>query len=69
MEHDQASPGELLEPSKTAEMMHTTPGKLAQDRYLGRGLPYIKYGRKVLYRVADIRAYLDENVHGQVRMS
>ncbi|MGW5314515.1 DNA-binding protein [Nocardia thailandica] len=56
----------LLRPAEAAEKMHTTPGKLAQDRYLGRGLPYVKYGRKVLYREGDIRAYLEANVHGGV---
>lgn len=32
---------------------------LAQDRYLKRGLPYTKIGKRVRYLRADVLAYLD----------
>lgn len=48
-------------PAEVAEALHTSPASLAQDRYLGRGIPYVKHGRKVLYRWADVHAYLDAN--------
>ena len=46
-------------PIEVAEFMRTTVSALAQDRYLGRGIPYVKHGRKILYRWADVRAHLD----------
>ncbi|GAA12582.1 helix-turn-helix domain-containing protein [Gordonia alkanivorans] len=52
---------ELATPSEVADYLHTTAAALAQDRYLGRGLPYTKHGRKVLYRWADVDAYLAAN--------
>lgn len=48
-------------PDQVAEILHTTTGSLAQDRYLNRGIPYVKHGRKVLYRWADVYAYLDQH--------
>jgi hypothetical protein len=49
---------EYMTPVETAEVMRTTENKLAQDRYLERGLPFIKVGRKILYARADVVAYL-----------
>lgn len=55
------APAPLADCAEVAEFMRTTTAKLAQDRYLGRGIPYIKHGRKVLYRWADVHAYLAAN--------
>lgn len=52
---------EMATPPEVAEYMHTTPAALAQDRYQRRGIPYIKHGRKVLYRWADVHAYIAAN--------
>lgn len=43
---------------QVAEELHTTAAKLAQDRYLGQGLPYVKFGRRVLYRWSDVHQYM-----------
>lgn len=51
----------LAEPSEVAEVLHVSEASLSQDRYLGRGLPYIKHGRRVLYRWSDVQEYLDSN--------
>lgn len=51
----------LLTPAELAQLMRTTTNSLAQERYLGRGVPFIKNGRRVLYARADVRAYLDAN--------
>lgn len=48
-------------PGEVARYMHTSEAKLAQDRYLGRGIPYVKHGRRVLYRWADVLAYVEAN--------
>lgn len=37
-----------------------TVASLAQDRTLGRGLPFKKIGRKVFYKGADILAVLEQ---------
>lgn len=51
----------LATPNQVAEFMHTTAARLAQDRYRGTGPRFIKHGRRVLYRWADVHAYLDAN--------
>lgn len=40
----------------------TTDGSWAQLRYRGTGPKYVKVGRKVFYRRADLEAWLDEQV-------
>ncbi|SUE28813.1 Uncharacterised protein [Nocardia farcinica] len=40
--------------------MRTTVGKLANDRHLGVGPPYVKLGRKVLYPWESLRAFVEE---------
>lgn len=52
---------DLVRPAELAEFLHTTTNALAQERYLGRGIPYTKHGSRVLYRWADVHAYLDAN--------
>ena len=52
---------ELATPVEVADFMHTTTATLAQERYQGRGIPYVKHGRRVLYRWDDVHAYLDAN--------
>jgi hypothetical protein len=51
----------LLTPPELARLLRTTTNSLAQDRYLGRGVPFMRHGRKVLYARADVAAYLDQN--------
>nr|WP_026306569.1 hypothetical protein [Smaragdicoccus niigatensis] len=47
-------------PSEVARYGRTTVQRLAQDRYLQRGIPFIKDGRKVLYRWDDVRNHYDK---------
>lgn len=51
----------LLNPAEVAQLLRTSENSLAQDRYLGRGLPFIKHGRRVLYAKASVLEYLDAN--------
>lgn len=51
----------VLLPEETAAKLRTTPANLAQMRFRGDGPKFIKRGRRVLYRQADIDAYLNEN--------
>ncbi|WP_259467904.1 helix-turn-helix domain-containing protein [Rhodococcus sp. SBT000017] len=52
----------LLDARETATYLRTTEAKLRQDRSRRVGVPYVKVGARVLYRVGDIRAYIDDNV-------
>jgi hypothetical protein len=49
---------EFMTGRETARVVRKTENSLAQDRYLRRGIPYIKAGRKVLYARTDVLAYL-----------
>ena len=49
---------EFMTPRETAQVVRKTENSLAQDRYLNRGLPYIKTGARVLYARADVEAAL-----------
>jgi hypothetical protein len=52
---------ELLTPPELAGVLRTKTSTLAQERYLGRGVPFIKNGRRILYARSDVRAYLEQN--------
>ncbi|WP_104183588.1 helix-turn-helix domain-containing protein [Mycobacterium avium] len=51
----------LLTPPELAQVLRTTTNSLAQERYLGRGVPFIKNGRRILYARSDVLAYLEQN--------
>jgi len=57
---DQLPP--LATPAEVAECLHsTTIAALAQDRYKGAGLTFIKRGSRVVYRWRDVLEFLDRN--------
>ena len=49
---------EPLPAKKVAHLFGTSEERLANDRYLGRGIPYVKYGSRVYYLRSDITAFL-----------
>ena len=52
---------ELFTPEQVAKLLHTSTGVLATWRHTGRyNLPFIKMGRKVLYKAEDVHNWLDE---------
>ena len=51
-------------PAELAPVMRTTEAALAQDRYRRRGIPYVKFGRRVRYLRADVARYLAANRNG-----
>lgn len=59
MDHHFGLSGRYLTQADTSALVKKTEGTLAQDRYMGRGLPYVKFGRKVLYDRADVETFLD----------
>lgn len=51
---------QLLSPAETAEYLKTTVGTLAVWRTTGNpAIPFIKIGRKVLYKKKDVDKWLD----------
>jgi hypothetical protein len=50
---------QLATPEQVADSLNVKTETLAQQRYRGIGLPYIRVGRAVRYRWADVQAYLD----------
>ncbi|MBB4853765.1 putative DNA-binding transcriptional regulator AlpA [Mycobacteroides chelonae] len=49
-------------PKEVAAYLHTSEAGLAQLRYRGQGPKFVRVGpRKVIYRWADVKAYLDAN--------
>lgn len=47
---------------QVAKFLQVSEASLAQDRYLGRGIPYIKVGlRRVRYSREDVLKYLATN--------
>ncbi len=48
-----------LTPSAAAEYLFVSPNTLANWRVLGQGPPFVKVGRAVRYRRADLDAFLE----------
>lgn len=42
------------------EWLGISKGAAAQDRYMGRGPKFIKFGKQVRYRESDVQAWLDQ---------
>lgn len=59
-----ASP--LIDEPALAAKLGVSRSTLQSWRYAGRGPRFIKLGRMVRYRVADIDEFLRANTHGQV---
>ena len=48
----------VIKPTELAPIIRSTVDSLAQDRYRGTGVPFIKLGRRVRYLRADVARYL-----------
>lgn len=56
-----ANPDALFTSRQVAEYRHKTENTLAVERCLGRGPRFIRDGKRVLYRAADLAEYLAAN--------
>ena len=57
---------DLVSPDPTARILGVKPGTLAVWRSVGRyDLPFVKVGRKVMYRPADIEAFIERRLRNQ----
>jgi len=57
-------PRPLATPDKVAGFLGLPIATLAQWRYLGKGPRWIKVGRHVRYRMADVEHWLSQNASG-----
>jgi hypothetical protein len=54
----------LLSPRETAAILGVTYETLSVWRSSGRyGLPFVKIGRRVMYRVQDVQAFIEDRLH------
>jgi hypothetical protein len=51
----------LWDQRQTADYLGVSPKWLERDRWLGAKIPYVKVGRGVRYRAADVVAYVESN--------
>lgn len=52
---------ELLTPKQVSAWLGISEASLAQDRYLGKGIAYVKFDKRVRYMRTDVLAYLEAN--------
>lgn len=55
------NPDALFTSRHVAEHRHMTENALAQERFARTGPRYVKLGRRVYYRAADLQAWLAEH--------
>lgn len=51
----------VMTPAELAQVLRTTVTSLAQDRFRGVGVPFVKYGSRIRYLRADVGKYLADN--------
>jgi excisionase family DNA binding protein len=51
----------LLTAQQVADYLGVSVGTLAMERHYGRGLPFVRIGRRIRYRAKDIADYIDDN--------
>jgi hypothetical protein len=49
--------GGIITPEQLAIRWHTSRSYLANLRSQGKGCPYVKLGRRVVYRAEDVKKY------------
>ena len=57
----------LLTEKEVQDLYKLNVKTLQRERFNGSGIPYIKLGRRVRYKVSDINAYLEKKTVGNHR--
>ena len=55
---------DLLTPQEYARYRRCSVRTLDRERAEGRGCPYVRLGRRILYRRADIERHMDAHLRG-----
>lgn len=54
---------QFLRAKEVAEWLGISEQALASDRFRGDGIPYVRIGTRIRYRMADLLKYVEENTH------
>lgn len=54
---------ELMTPEQLADYLQVSVKKLANERYLGRGIRFVKIGKAVRYKRSDVEAFIAANMY------
>lgn len=54
----------LMTTAELAAFIRASRQSLDQDRYLGRGIPYVRIGRKIRYSRETVLKFLSDNTIG-----
>lgn len=57
----------LLTEDEVSKLFNINKHTLQRDRFNGTGIPYVKLGRRVRYKVEDIQKYIERNTIGNHR--
>ncbi len=61
-----SGPRNLLSPRDTAKVLGVSTGTLTVWRCVGRyNLPFVRVGRKIMYRPEDVQAFIDRRTTAQ----
>lgn len=60
-EYDTAPDSALFSQDTVAAILDCSLATIERDRWIGKGVPFSKFGRLVRYRKADIRAWLEKH--------
>jgi hypothetical protein len=52
---------QMLDEKQTAGALKVSAALLRKNRVMGVGCPYVKIGRRVVYRVQDVNEYLNSH--------
>ena len=57
----------LLTENEVSKLFNINKHTLQRERFNGTGIPYVKLGRRVRYKVEDIQKYIERNTIGNHR--
>lgn len=52
---------EVMTTKQLAALLSVGTAKLDEDRYLNRGIPYVRIGRSIRYLKADVLKFFEDN--------
>lgn len=62
-EFREGSSDQLFRTETIAAVLECSVANLVRDRWLQTGIPYIRVGRKIRYRKADVLFWLNDHTH------
>lgn len=57
----------LLTEDEVSKLFNINKHTLQRERFNGTGIPYVKLGRRVRYKIEDIQKYIERNTIGNHR--